>query len=55
MSTSDPSSVTVCWGVVFKIPRFLRFLAHELDGLHDIRLLVIIRVTQLGSPGEILV
>ncbi len=33
----------------------LRFRAQRLDGIHDIRLLVIIRVSHLGRPRKILV
>ena len=34
---------------------FFRFFAHFLNGLHQVGLLVVIRVAQFGSPGEIFV
>ena len=51
----EPCVVTVCCGVVLRLPACLRPLAHHLYGIHHILLLVVVGVAQRGRPGEVLV
>ena len=45
--------MTLIWPLLLSVPAFRACLAHHLNGVHDVGLLVVVGVAEFGGPGEI--